>query len=74
MGMQERPQLAHLQHLQVAQESQLPDCLVAKAQSTGVWVEVKVKKRKKEKKRFLTDFISFSYVKVASFTFGLYDL
>lgn len=28
----------------------------------------------KKKKRFLTDFISFSYVKVASFTFGIYDL
>ena len=31
-------------------------------------------KGKKKKKRFLTDFISFSYVKVASFTFGIYDL
>lgn len=49
--MQERPQLAHLQHLQVAQESQLPDCLVAKAQSTGVWVEVKVKKKEKKKEK-----------------------
>ena len=32
------------------------------------------KGKKKKKKRFLTAFISFSYVKVASFTFGIYDL
>jgi hypothetical protein len=60
--MQGRPRLAHHQRRQVAQEDQSTDCLVAKPQSTSVWVEVKVK---------FFSLVSFiSEVQFASFIFG----